>query len=137
MSANDLVMQRLTDTLAQLHTEMVLIRQQRNRAHADAFEAVDEFGVNIGTGGTVTIDGTTKSAPVLIKRWFIYCSANTATLQLEPTGFKIPLAAGITTFTMERLYGPEVRPVLSDTSTTSNLYIRLSGHALPSVADAL
>lgn len=130
-------MQRLSDTLAQLHTEMVQVRQQRQRALADAFEAVDEYASSIGTGGTATWDSTSMSAPILVKRWFIYCSAGTASLQFDDGAFKIPLQTGITTFTYEKLYGPGRRPILSDSATNTNLYLRICGHALPSAADAL
>lgn len=139
MGANELVMQRLNDTLAQLHTEMVLQRQQRQRALADARQYVSEYGfINNATQGNPITVNQLMTSPVLIKRFLCYASTAHLVLVIDPNnGFQIPLNAGITTITCETLFKAGDRPYLVDNTGGANAYLRLFGWQLPSEAQPL
>lgn len=139
MGANDLVMQRLSDTIAQLHTELVQQRQQRQRAFADAAQMVTEYGVIPNAGANVKVAPyPLMSGPVCLRRWLIYTGGTHTKLIMNSdegdNSYQIPLAQGVTAFTCDVLFKPGDRPVILDTTGNVDLYIRVSGMQLPSVA---
>lgn len=131
------VLSQLSDTLANLRSELVLQRQSSDRRLAEEFDAVNEYEFSAAAGGPISPKPLTATA-IRVDSILISTSTTTSSIQLHKGGPKIPIvAAGFILLAPIKLILPSgERPILSDTSATATLYIEIFGYALPTRANA-